>query len=128
MPINKNNTDLETVNVEWKEINDIIVLNFNFKGKLTRNNAVNAIIKWEKAFNTVPYQKMTLVWNCLSLKDYEAKARVLWQEEIDKTKEQIELVYLVTKSNLIKMGAKIMSAFTSFPMKVVESENEIGRS
>jgi len=56
---------------------------------------------------------------------FENKARVIWQKAIKRLKNQIAVVWLITDSKTIKTGAKLMSLFTSFEIKVVKTEKEI---
>ena len=56
---------------------------------------------------------------------FENKARVIWQKAIKELKKQIDCVWLISDSKIIRAGAKVMSAFTSFSLNVVNDESKI---
>ena len=70
-------------------------------------------------------EKIALVWHCQKMKGYEPMARSLWQRTIKDLKDQIDSIWLITDSALIKAGATLISFFTKLDIKVVKSENKI---
>ena len=59
------------------------------------------------------------------MKGYDPEARNICQKAIRDLKPQIENIWVVTNSSLIKMGTMDMGMFVSYKLKVVESFNEI---
>lgn len=108
--------------IEWRKINDKECLFFIFKGTLTQLQAKNAVGEWNNLFESNNDRKIVLVWHCLEMAGYEPAARMIWQDTIKKHKKQIASIWLVANSTLIMAGAKIISLFTSFDIKVVRSE------
>jgi phosphopantetheine adenylyltransferase len=56
---------------------------------------------------------------------YDTEARLQWQKTLKELENQIDTVWLITQSSLIKMGASVMSLFTKLKIQVVRSESEI---
>lgn len=59
------------------------------------------------------------------MKDYESKARDVWQNSIKQQRESIDTIWLLTTSTLILAGAEIFSFFSSFNIKTVKSFQEL---
>ncbi len=111
--------------LEWLVINEKECLKFTFSDVLTEQLAIAAIDDWKKAFASKPDEKIILIWNCLNMDRYDNKARTRWQKALKEMKSQIDCVWLINESNIIRMGASIMSLFVSFEIKVAGSESEI---
>lgn len=111
--------------IGWCQINNLECLKFTFKGRLTEEDALKAISRWKEMFNSMKDQKIILVWNCIDMTGYEPMARMSWQRTIKELKDQIERIWLITDSAVIKAGANLISIFTSFEIKVVKSEDKI---
>jgi len=111
--------------IEWCKIKGRKCLKFTFEGVLTGIEAEKAIVIWKEEFEKQKGGKVVIIWHCLKMKDYEPAARVIWQKTIKELKSQIDSIWLVTDSLIIKTGATIMSIFTSFDTRVVGSEDEI---
>ena len=100
-------------------------LKFTFSGVLEEYNAKAAITKWKHEFRSKPDEKFTLIWECLDMKGYDSPSRIAWQNAMKELKPQIDTIWLIATLKLIKVGAQIMSVFTSINVKVVESEEQI---
>ncbi len=111
--------------VEWCDLQDKKCLKFTFTGTLTEYGATIAIERWETLCNETPDKKFNMIWICHQMTGYEPKARIAWQNTLKRFKGKIESIWLVTSSPLIKAGAMIMSAFTSYDVKVVKTEDKI---
>ncbi len=111
--------------IEWCQIDDRECLKFVFGGTFMENEAIDAIIRWKELFSTKKGEKVILVWQCQKMKSYEPMARILWQKAIKELKDQIDTIWLVADSTVIRAGAKIMALFTTFDLKVVNSEEKI---
>ena len=116
---------MENPKIEWKNNPKKKCLKFTFNDRLGEQDAVSAIEKWQKSFKTFPREKILLIWDCLTMTGYESGARNHWQNALKEMKEQIDSIWLITNSGFIRMGASVMSVFSSYPIKVVSSENEI---
>ena len=111
--------------VELCTVQEKPCLKFTFTGTLTETGAIEAIKKWEEIFNADPSKSYNLVWICHKMTGYEPKARIIWQNTMKRYKQQIMSIWLVTNSALIRAGGMIMSAFTSYDIKVVSTEEKI---
>lgn len=116
---------MENPTIEWIQKSGKNCLKFTFKGHFSEQDAINAAGKWRDIFTTRPDQKIILIWNCQEMDDYDHDARTLWQNLCKEYKNQIEIIWVVTNSLLIKMGASVIAVFTSMKIKVVSTENDI---
>jgi hypothetical protein len=110
--------------IAWRTLKGKECLYFTFKGNLSHADAVKAVDIW-KLMHKTKNQMLILVWNCVEMKGYDPMARSIWQKALKELKNEIETVWLISDSVLIRTGASIMSVFTSFSLKVISSENDI---
>ncbi len=111
--------------IEWFQKSGKQCLKFTFKEKLTAKEAEIAIKEWREAFQSKIDKSIILIWDCIKMKEYESDARVKWTAAIKEMKSQIDIIWLVTDSNIVKMGATLMGVATSLTIKAIRSENEI---
>ena len=111
--------------IEWQKKENVDCLRFTFKGELTEKDAEVAVKEWRETFQSKPDTPIVVIWDCLKLNGYESGARNKWTEAIKEMKPQIARIWLITESNLIKMGASVIRLATSLNIKVIKSENEI---
>jgi hypothetical protein len=116
---------MENPSIDWIQKSGKSCLKFIFKGNFTEQDAVSAVEKWNDAFEARPDGKIVLIWDCQEMNDYDHDARTLWQNKCKEYKDRIETIWVITDSLLIKMGASVISVFTSMKIKVVGSENDI---
>ncbi|MBN2526529.1 MAG: hypothetical protein JXR76_09050 [Deltaproteobacteria bacterium] len=113
------------VNVRWTTIGRHECLRFGFSENLTEGSAMDAIMRWDKAFGERPGEKKTLIWAAQDMKAYESGARTLWTNALRHMKNQIDQIWLVTTSNVVSMGASLMSVVIGIPIKTVKSEQQL---
>lgn len=111
--------------IEWQQINDRECLKFTFTGTFTEHEALIAISRWKELFSSRISEKIILIWQCQNMESYEPMTRILWQNTIKELKSQIDTIWLVADSDVIKAGAKIMAFFTTSSLKIVSSEDKI---
>ena len=117
--------DAQNPGIEWFQKSGKECLKFTFKGRLTEQMAITAINKWQEAFKSKAGKKIVLVWDCMEMEGYDPEARNQWQTALKSMQDQFDTVWLITHSGIIKMGALIMSQFTSFKLNIVSSMSEI---
>ena len=100
-------------------------LKFTFGARITAREAAEAIVEWQKAFQSDENEPMTLIWDCRDMKAYESQARTQWTHALKKMKPQIEAIWLITNSPFIKMGASVMGMLSSLEINIVSDEREI---
>ena len=110
--------------IETKTIHGNQFIYFTFSGKLTLENAKNAVLEWKEQIVN-PNTKYSLIWNCLDMKGYEPLARSCWQKALKELKENIGKIWLISDSSVIIAGARIISLFTAFDICTVKSESAI---
>ena len=116
---------MENPEIEWIEKSGKTCLKFTFQGSFGEQEAKGAILKWREALSSKPQERVVHIWDCLAMKDYEQQARTMWSEACKDLKDQIDIIWVITGSMLIKMGATVISVFTSLNIKVVSSEDHI---
>jgi hypothetical protein len=107
------------------KITDKDCLRFVFTGILTQKQSLEACAEWTEICNSDKEKKYTIIFNSLTLDNYEPLARSVFQKTIKELNKQIIKIWVVTDSKLISGGAAIMGMFTSFPIKSVTSEEQI---
>lgn len=116
---------MENPSIDWMNKSGKECLKFTFTGKFSQADAGPALEKWRQAFSARPGEKITLIWDCLNMEDYDHEARTVWQNACKELKDQIDVIWVITNSLLIRMGASVISVFTSLKIKVVGTEEEI---
>jgi len=116
---------MSNLKIEWVNKSQKRCLKFTFNEKLTVEDATSIIEKWQNHFKEFPKEKIIIIWDCIKMTGYDSSARTKWQSALKEMKEQIDSIWLITNSSLIKMGASFISVFASYPINVVNSENEI---
>lgn len=116
---------MDNPKIEWIQRSGKSCLKFTFQGSFGTQDAQTAIVKWREMLASKPGERVVHIWDCLAMKDYEQQARTMWSETCKDLKDQIDIIWVVTGSLLIKMGATVISVFTSMNIKVVSSENDI---
>lgn len=111
--------------IEWTEKGGKTCLKFIFQESFGTEDAKTAVQQWRDTLKQKPGERIVHIWDCLAMKDYEQQARTLWSETCKELGNQIDTIWVVTNSLLIKMGATVISVFTSLNIKVVSSEDDI---
>ena len=115
----------ENPRIEWSQISGKECLRFIFGERLTVKEAEVAISEWRKAFQSRIDKSIILIWDCNKMKEYDSDARVKWTEALKEMKSQIDSIWLISESQIIRMGASVMGFFTSLEIKAISSEAEI---
>ncbi len=111
--------------VEWKRGTLYPALVFRFGKHLRTDDALIAIEEWRREFASKPGQTIDLIWEASEMAAYEGGARRAWQLALKEMRDQIGTVWLVSQSAVIRMGASVMSTFSSLDIKTVRCEDEI---
>jgi len=117
--------EARNINVELITFKGEDCLKFTFIGQFTLDDAEFGVSEWKDIFASAGDEKVIVIWDSKQMTGFENKARVIWQKAIKELKKQIDCVWLISDSKIIRAGAKVMSAFTSFSLKVVNDESKI---
>jgi hypothetical protein len=117
--------DIKSLDIEVCDLSQGDCLNFIFVGEFKEKDALEAIEEWKSMFKDLEGTKVSLVWDCLNMTGFENGARVAWQKAMKEMRDQIDTVWLITTSSIIKAGAKLISTFTKFKIKVVKTREEV---
>ena len=117
---------MDNPKMEWVQKGGKNCLRFTFLESFKEQDAKVATAKWREELSAKPQQERFVhIWDCLAMKDYDQPARTMWSDTCKDLKGQIDVIWVITNSLLIKMGATVISVFTSLNIKVVSSEADI---
>ena len=116
---------IKSLEIEPNIIRDVEVLRFNFNGYFNKDDAQAGIEEWREIFSNMNGEKAVLIWDAREMSNYETKARLVWQQAIKELGKQIDSIWLIANSKIIRAGAKAMSLFTKFKIHAVDSEDQI---
>ena len=111
--------------IAWQEKAGKRCLHFTFSGRLTEQDATSAIQAWRSAFAARMGEPVTLIWDCREMTGYDTAARIQWQQTLKELGGQIESIWLISSSRMIRMGASVMALFSSLNIRPVDSEDSI---
>lgn len=109
----------------WRKFKDVHCLYFCFYGELSHEGAIDGIDRWQRLLEENPTGKVTLVWDARKMTGYEKEARRAWQDMLQRTKLQIDTIWLVSNSAFIRVGASVMSVFTRLKIRAVSDLHEV---
>jgi hypothetical protein len=101
------------------------MLAVSFGERLKEKDAEAAIVDWRESFQSREDTKIALIWDCRRMKGYETGARLKRTNALKRMKSQIDTIWLISDSSLIRMGASVMAMVTSLKIKPISSESEI---
>lgn len=116
----KYNPDIRWIDFEGKEC-----FYFYFNGIFKEKDAILALERGTDLILSKPKRKNTLICNFLDVSDYETEARSLLQNVVNKNRDYIGDVYVITESPIIFAAVEIISFFTSKNIKVVCSVEKL---
>ena len=119
--------NMKSVNprIEWCLKSGKQCLRFTFGEWLSVQDGQMAIQEWREAFQVEGDRAIVLIWDCRKMKGYDSVARKKWTEALKEMKSQIEVIWLITDSTIIKMGASVMGMLSSLEIKAIRSESEV---
>jgi len=110
----------------WQTINDTACLVITFNGLFREADAESLYRYLSKQTSDLPEATKTpIVCNCIHMTDYEAKARLVFQNFLQNNIQRLQGLWIITQSPAIKGGAKLMSKFVSLPIYVIDSEEKV---
>lgn len=111
--------------IEWDQKSGKECLRFTFGEKLTVNEAEVAIVEWRKAFQSKMDKSIILIWDCREMKRYDNDAKVKWTDALKDMKSQIDSIWLISDSAIIRLAASLMGMVSSLKIKAIRAEAEI---
>jgi hypothetical protein len=119
--INTNNFEkIERINLNNKEC-----LRFNFNGLLNQKEAVSTCNEWVAISSLDKSKKFVIIFNATKMVDYEPMTRAHFQNTMKELKGQIDQIWVISNSSLVRGGAAIMGMLTSFTVRAVDSEEHM---
>lgn len=106
--------------IEWREFNGKKVIYFEFTGVFTLEIAEQALNRVAKLLFEHE-DKSSMVWNCLSMRNYQEEARALCSQMIIEQREFVDKIYVITDSPVIMAATEIVSFFSENNIKLVNS-------
>lgn len=111
--------------LEWLSDIQTLYLRFTFGESFSHDDATIAISQWREAFASRPGEMITLIWDCTAMKDYHGSAKSIWTASLRDFDDQIEMIWMISGSSLVRIGATFMARMAQIPFKSVRSEAEI---
>ena len=111
--------------IEWSQKSGKKFLRFVFGETLTIKEAEIAIKEWKEIFKHQVNESIVLIWDCRKMKGYDSDARTKWTGALKEMKSQIDMIWLITESTIIRMGASVMGMLSTINIKPIRSESEI---
>jgi hypothetical protein len=112
-------------NIERFTLNNKECLKLNLNGILNQKDAIQVCSEWKAISELDKTKKFVVILNAKNMVDYGPMTRNSFQNTMKELKSQIDQIWVVSNSNLIRSGAAIMGLLTSFTIKAVDSEDLI---
>jgi hypothetical protein len=118
-------SNVGAIQVERLFIQEQKFIKFTFKGLLTHTAAKSADGLWRENVSPNQNNRVNLIFDCHNMHDYEPLARTHWQKLLQQHRNQIDQIWVLSDSKLIKAGAAIMGVFTSFNIKTASTVEQV---
>lgn len=120
--------DSPAVNVETGVFNGDKCLYFTFKGAFTKEASKNATEVWIHEFDRNPMGRYTVIWDCMSMSDFDMGAKNYWMETLAAYSRRIDTVIIVSDSILIRGAARLMAKFSQLNIELCKSPKELEKT
>ena len=97
-----------------------------FKGHLTKAEAQEHLRQQRLRMKSLG-RPVIFVWDCREMSSYESAARLLWQAELSALRGEIREAWVVSGSQLIRMGASMLGMFGHFPIHTCSTMEDVLR-
>ncbi len=95
-----------------------------FNGEFTHEAAKKLATQWRSDFSLkANTTSTTVIFDATHMKNYEPMARAEWQKVMKDLKSKINEIWVVSDSQIILAGAKLLGIFTSFKIKTAANIN-----
>lgn len=110
----------------WETVQNRQCLVITFNGEFTETDA-EKLVRYlnEQIAELEPTVTFPLICRCQHMTDYEAHARLIFQNFLQNHIKRLHSVWIVTQSSAIKYGGRLLSMFVSVPVKVINNESQI---
>jgi hypothetical protein len=125
MPQRSKQMNNENPRIEWSQKSGKDCLRFVFEEKLTAKEAEDAIGEWRKAFLSKGDKSIILIWDCRKMKRYDNDAKAKWTDAMKDMRSQIDSIWLISASAIIRLAASAMGMVSSLDIKAIRSESQI---
>jgi hypothetical protein len=119
------NTVIDFKSIEQISIHDKECIKLNFGSVLNQKDAIRVCNEWKAVSQVDKTKKYVIIFNAKDMIDYEPMTRTSFQNTMKELKDQIDQIWVISESKLIRGGAAIMGMLTSFSIKAVNSEEQI---
>jgi len=118
---------MSTINISWLEKKDKLYLKFEFFERFTQNAASKSVDQWKTEVDGKINEgdKYSIIFDTLNMSGFDGDARKIWQEQLKKSKHQVDDIWLISSNGLIKTAAKTMSLLAGYSMKTASNVDDI---
>lgn len=111
----------------WIEKNNKPFLKFIFQGHFSEDEAKPALQSWKKEFalKLKPAEKTNIIWDCINMTGFDPKVKSSWQQTLKELSPQIDGIWVISSSSIIRLAATTMGMLSQYSIKAVNNESEI---
>lgn len=118
--------DCENAYAAWETIQNKQCLVITFRNMFRESDAVRLTRYLTAQLNEYSGKELVpVICRCSDMTDYEAHSRIIFQDFLQKNTHKIQGLWIVTQSNAIKYGGKLISMFIKIPVQIVDDESKI---
>ncbi len=107
------------------DLEDINCMHFVFKGKFSVATSISASACWSNLLSENPNIHYDFIWDCTQMTGFELQARKEWYNAIQKHKNQIKKVYVISDKLMIRSAAKVMLQFFGIKSQIARSNDNL---
>lgn len=100
-------------------------LYFKFNGKFTKETSVSGSQAWARLMEENPDKEFEFVWDCQEMTGFDVSARKEWYNTMQKYKDRIAMVYVISNQLMIRSAAKVMLQFFGISSNISRSDESL---
>lgn len=103
-------------------------LYFKFNGKFTEETSIAGAKAWSNYMDEKPHEEFEFVWDCKEMSGFEVSARKEWYNAIQKYKDRIAMVHVISNQIMIRSAAKVMLQFFGIQSTISRSDEGLPKT
>ncbi|MCS6967361.1 MAG: hypothetical protein RMJ44_02955 [Cytophagales bacterium] len=121
-----NPQEQRTAFASWEIIQNRKCLVLTFNGIFTEAEAEKFTQQLSQEMQSCKEdEKVPIVCRCYHMVDYEAHARIIFQNFLQTYLDKIDSLWIITESVVIRYGGKLIGMFVEIPVRVVNEESKV---
>ncbi|WP_436516144.1 hypothetical protein [Ekhidna sp. To15] len=103
-------------------------LYFKFKGKFSQATSKAGSNAWSNYIGENPTGSFEFVWDCSDMTGFELQARKEWYNAIQRHKDQIFKVYVISDKLMIRSAAKVMLQLFGISSEISRTDEQLPKA